>query len=143
MDLVNALWSLAPALAFFPPVFLLWGFASFAWVIGFYVVKVEGGLERRSAQIALVVAILLYLFSKFFLMPSVLFYAPLTDRLPENLQFVAVLGTPVFTMLVALGALLLYFRRRKFRSLFVAYLIVVLTDSLLSLIIYVPTWIGG
>ncbi len=143
MDFLNALWNLAPALGFFPPIFLLWGIAPFAWVIGFYVVKVEGGLERRSAQVALVVAILLYLFSKLFLMPGPLFYAPFMDSLPQNLQFVAVFGTLLFTLLVALGALFLYFRRRKYRSLFVAFAIFILTDALLSLIIYVPGWLGG
>jgi len=143
MDLLNAVWNLAPALGFFPPIFLLWGFAPLAWVIGFYFVKVEGGLERRSARIALVVAILLYLLSKLFFMPGVLLYAPFVDRLPENLQFIPVLGTPIFTLLAALGALWLYFRRREYRSLFVAYLIFMLTDALLSLIIYVPGWIGG
>jgi len=143
IDLLNALWSFAPALGFFPPIFLLWGFASFVWVVGFYLVKVEGGLERRSAQIALIIAILLYLLSKFLLMPGVLFYAPFTDRLPPSLQFIPVLGTPIFTMLVALGMLWLYFRRRKYRSLFAAYVIFILTDALLSLLIYVPTWLGG
>jgi len=143
MDFFGALWMLAPALGFFPPILLLWSFASLLWVIGFYFIKTEGGLDRRPAQIALVVAILLYLFSKLFLMPGVLFYAPFLDRLPENLQFISVLGTPFLTLLAALGALWLYFRRTPYRSLFVAYVIFVLTDSFLSLIIYVPRWLTG
>jgi len=143
MDLLSAAWTLAPALGFFPPILLLWGFASFVWVVVFYVVKVEGGLERRPAQIALVIAILLYLFSKLFLMPGVLFmYAPFVDKLPEHLQIVSVLVTPFVTLLAGLGALLLYFRRKQYRSLFVAYMIFVLTDSLLSLVIYIPSWVG-
>jgi hypothetical protein len=144
MDFLNALWSLAPALGFFPPVLLLWSFASFFWIIIFYFVKTEGGLDRRPAQIALVVAILLYLFSKLFLMPGVvLSYAPFLDSLPGNLQFISQLGTPLLTLLAALGALWLYFRRRPYRSLFAAWVIVVLTDALLSLIIYVPRWLAG
>jgi hypothetical protein len=144
MDAFAALWSLAPALGFFPPVLLLWSFASFLWVIGFYFVKAEGGLDRRPAQIALVVAIVLYLFSKLFLMPGVvLSYAPFMDRLPPNLQFITQLGTPLFTLLAALGAIWLYFRRRPHRSLLVAYVIFILTDAVLSLIIYVPRWLAG
>jgi len=143
MDFIGAAWTLAPALGFFPPVLLLWSFASFTWVIVFYFVKTEGGLDRRPAQIALVVSILLYLASKLFLMPGVLFYAPFLDRLPENLHFITVLGTPLFTLLVALGALWLYFRRTPYRSLFAAWVIFVLTDALLSLIIYVPRWLAG
>jgi hypothetical protein len=144
MDALAALWTLAPALGFFPPVLLLWSFASFVWVVGFYFFKTEGGLDRRPAQIALVVAIALYLFSKLFLMPGVvLSYAPFMDRLPENLQFIPQLGTPLFTFLAALGAVWLYFRRRQFRSLLVAYVIFVLTDAVLSLIIYVPRWLAG
>lgn len=142
LDFLNTAWNLAPALGFFPPVFLLWTIASLVWVVGFYFVKVEGGLERRSAQIALIIAILLYLAAKCFLMPGVLFYAPFVDRVPANQQFIPVLGTMAFTLLVALGALALYFRRNPYRSLFAAYMIFVLTDSLLSLIIYVPGWLG-
>ena len=143
MDLLNALWSLAPAIGFFPPILLLWSFASFLWVVGFYVVKVEGGLERRSAQIALVIAIMVYVFCKLFLMPAVLFFAPFADRFPANLQFVPVIATPILTALAGLGAMWLYFRRREYRSLFAAYSIFLLTDVLLSLIVYVPNWIGG
>ena len=141
-DLFATLWTLAPALGFFPPVWLLWSFASFLWVVIFYFIKTEGGLERRPARIALVVSILLYLLPKLFLVPGVLLYAPFMDRLPDSLQFVPVLGTPLFTLLVALGALWLYFRRTPYRSLLVAWAIFVLTDSLLSLIIYMPGFLG-
>jgi hypothetical protein len=140
-EVLGVLWSMAPALGFFPPVFLLWAFASFVWVILFYFIKVEGGLDRRPAQIALIVAILLYVGSKLFLMPGPLFYAPFVDRLPSNLQFLPILGTLIFTLLVALGAVWFYFRRRPNRSLFAAYVIFVFTDALLSLLIYVPRWL--
>ncbi|MBC7261171.1 MAG: hypothetical protein H5T63_04075 [Chloroflexi bacterium] len=143
MDFLNSVWGLAPAFGFFPAIFLLWSFASFVWIVLFYFIKVEGGLDRRPSQIALAVAILLYLFSKLFLMPGVLFYAPLLDKLPPNLHFLPVLGTPLFTLLAALGALWLYFRRSQYHTLFTAYLIFVLTDSLLSLMIYVPRWLEG
>jgi hypothetical protein len=85
----------------------------------------------------------LYLFSKLFLMPGPLFYAPFQDNLPPNLQFVPVIGTPVFTLLVALGAVWIYFRRTDYRSLFAAYVIFVVTDAVLSLAIYVPRWLQG
>jgi len=143
MDFLNSAWSLAPALGFFPPVLLLWTFASFIWVVVFYFVRVEGGMERRTSQVAFVVAILLYLLSKLFLLPAVLFYAPFLDRVPSNLQFIPVVGTPLFTMLVALGAVWFYFRKREYRSLLASYLIFVMTDALLSLIIYVPRWLAG
>jgi hypothetical protein len=141
-DFMGAVWMLAPALGFFPPVMLLWSFASFAWIVVFYFVKTEGGLDRRPAQIALVISVAIYLFSKLFLVPAVLFYAPFLDRLPDNLHFVTVLGTPLFTLLASLGALWLYFRRIPYRSLFVAWLIIVFTDAMLSLIIYVPGWLA-
>lgn len=90
------------------------------------------------------IAVLLYVFSKLFLMPGVLFtYAPFLNRLPEQLHIVSVLGAPLFTFLVGTAAVLIYFRRTEHRSLFVTYTILVLTDSVLSLIIYMPAWIGG
>jgi hypothetical protein len=143
MDFLDSAWSMAPALGFFPPVLLLWTFASFIWVVIFYFVRVEGGMERRASQVAFVVAILLYLLSKLFLMPAVLFYAPFLDRVPSNRQSIPVVGTPLFTLLVALGAVWFYFRKREYRSLLASYLIFVLTDALLSLIIYVPRWLAG
>lgn len=143
MDFLTVAWGLAPALGFFPPVFLLWTFVSFIWIVLFYFVKVEGGLDRRLPQVALVIAIVLYLLSKLFLMPGPLFLAPFQDRLPPHLQFISVIGTPIFTLLVAVGAVWFYFRRRQYRSLFAAYIIFVFTDALLSLIIYVPRWLAG
>lgn len=143
LDFLNSVWSLAPALGFFPPVLLLWTFASFIWVVVFYFVRVEGGMERRASQVAFVVAILLYLFSKLFLMPTVLFYAPFLERVPSDLQFIPVIGTPLITLLVALGAVWFYFRKREYRSLLACYLIFVSVDALLSLIIYVPRWLQG
>ena len=142
-DLLDRVWSLAPAIGFFPPVFLLWTFASFVWVILYYFVRVEGGMERRGSRIALAIAILLYLFSKLFLMPGVLFYAPFLDRVPQNLQMIPILGTPIFTLLIAVAALWLYSRKREYKSLFAMYLILVVTDALLSMIIYVPRWLEG
>jgi uncharacterized membrane protein len=88
------------------------------------------------------VAILLYLCSKLFLMPSVLFYAPFADRVPASLQYIPVIGAPIATALMALGAVAIYFRRREYRSLLVAYLIFVVTDAFLSLLIYVPAIVG-
>jgi hypothetical protein len=142
-DLLNAMWNLAPAIGFFPPVFLLWTFASFIWVILYYFVRVEGGMERRGSQVALGIAIFLYLFSKLFLMPGVLFYAPFINRFPEHLQMVPVLGTLLFTLGAAVAALWLYARKRDYKSLFAMYMIFVITDALLSLIIYVPGWLTG
>lgn len=142
-DVLNALWNLAPAIGFFPPVFLLWTFISFVWVILYYFVRVEGGMERRGSQIALGIAIFLYLFSKLFLMPGVLFYAPFINRFPERLQMIPVLGTPLFTLGAAVVALWLYARKRDYKSLFAMYMVFVMTDALLSLIIYVPGWLAG
>ena len=141
-DLLSAVWNLAPALGFFPPIFLLWTIASFVWVVTFYMIKVEGGMERRASKIALIMAILLYMCSKLFLMPSVLFYAPFADRVPTNLQYIPVIGAPVVTALIALGAVAVYFRRREYRSLLVTYLLFVITDAFLSLLIYVPAIVG-
>lgn len=143
-DFLDAVWNLTPALGFFPPVFLLWSLASFLWVVIFYMVKVEGGMERRTSQVALAIAILLYLASKLFLMPGILIdYAPFIDRVPANLQFIPVLGTLASTSLAALFAEIIYFRKRPYRSLLVTYLLFVLTDALASLLIYVPNWIGA
>jgi hypothetical protein len=142
-DLLNALWNLAPALGFFPPVFLLWTALSFAWVCLYYFIRVEGGMERHGSRAALAVAIVLYELSKLFLMPGVLFYVPFIDRVPEGLQIIPVLAIPLLTALTAAAALWFYARRRQYRSLFASYLIFVLTDSLLSLVIYVPRWLQG
>jgi hypothetical protein len=111
-------------------------------VVVFYFAKTEGGLDRRPARIALVISILLYMAAKLILAPGVLFYAPFLDRLPESLQFVPVLGTPLLTLLAALGAIALYFRRTPYRSLFVTWVIFVLTDAMLSMIIYMPQWLN-
>ena len=143
-DVLNALWSLAPAMGFFPPILLLWMILSFVWVVAFYFWKAEGDLERPSARIALVIAVAVYLMSKLFFMPYiVLEYAPFLERLPENLQWISQLGTPIMTLLLGYAAYRLYLRRVQYGSLIAAYFIIVFTDAFLSMIVYIPGLLGS
>ncbi|MBC7262763.1 MAG: hypothetical protein H5T64_00220 [Chloroflexi bacterium] len=138
-DLLGSVWSIAPALGFFPPILLVWAFPSFVFVVVYYITQLEGGLDRRGPRVALVIAIGLYLFAKLFLMPSVLFYSPLLDMMPRQYEALAIVAVPLLTFLISCGALVIYYKRSEYPTLFGSYLIFILTDTMLSLLIYVPT----
>lgn len=138
-DLLASVWSIAPALGFFPPILLVWAFPSFVFVVLYYITQLEGGLDRRGPRVALVIAIVLYLFAKLILMPSVLFYSPLLNIMPRRYENLAIAAVPVVTFIISCGALVLYYKRSEYPTLLGSYLIFVLTDTILSLLIYVPT----
>lgn len=145
-DLVNAAyavtWALMQGVSMFP-IGLVWLAVPLAWVIGYYLVKVEGGLERRGPRIALGIAIGLYFLCKFFLLPAgFIGAAPFLDRLPPAIADVYMLALPLAVFAVALGALRVYIRRAEGATLLFGYLLFGSVDALLTLLLYAPGALG-
>lgn len=135
-------WGLVQSLSMFPIAFI-WLAVPFAWVVGYYLVKVEGDLGRRGPRIALLVSIVLYFFCKFLLMPAgFIGAAPFLDRMSPAVADVYVLALPMAILAVALGVLLLYARRAESRTLLVGYVVFGLTDAGLTLLLYAPGVLG-
>lgn len=146
-DVIDAVyrvaWGLAKVITMFPVGFV-WLFVPFAWVMAYYLFKVEGELSRRGPQVALGIAILLYVFGKFFLVPAdFLQAAPFVDRVPPAVGDVLIVAVPAAILLVAGGALWLWLRRAESRSLMVGYLVFGVTDAVLTFVLYAPGVLGA
>jgi len=140
--LLGKTWSAASALSFFP-MLIIWLFLPFAWLVGFYLARPDADLTTRTGRVGLVVAIVLYLFSKLFMLPAFLWYAPFLDVVPPRFEWVVLLGFPALLLALGLLAMRLYIRRAERKVVMFAFATFAATDALLSLIFYMPNAIGG
>jgi len=140
---LDYVWSLGVALGFFP-LAMVWVFASVIWLGLAYLVYGDVELCDRRGWAILVVAILLHLFSKYFSMPGMFTFVPFIETLPDPVIFV--IGrvlTPVLFSGVGLLVMLIYLRRAEYRGAFAAYIAFALVDIVVSLLVYIPTLLGG
>ena len=131
------------SIATFTPVIIAWLFFPTLWLILFYFFTNESELLTKRAWLALGIAILLLLTSKFLIFPNLLSYLPfLTSLSPQLAAFFSRWLFPAILTGVGVTVMFGYLKRSRSRSLFMAYFIGALTDCLLSLAIYVPTLMG-
>jgi hypothetical protein len=117
---------------------VVWGFFCTA-VIHF------DDLGTRRGKIGLALALIIYLGTKFLMLPSLFSYLPFSASfplLPSSLSPLLMVGTPLFisggAAAIAIGVL----RRVESRELFVALLAFALPDALLTLMVYSPSVLG-
>jgi hypothetical protein len=124
------------------PFVVLWLFLPLLWLVLFYAFVGEEELELKRVKVALGIAIALYMGAKLLLLPSSLLYAPFLDQVPPKLSSALVSGVPLLILALALAAMYAYTRRAERATLFPAFLIFAVTDTLLSLAIYAPGIFG-
>jgi hypothetical protein len=117
----------------------VWILPALIWVLIYYALTGEDALSLRKTKIGLGTAVLIYLVAKFVIVPSFLLYVPGLDQMPEQLSSLLVLGVPLLILGVALGAVYIYWRRAERATLFPAFFVFILTDVVLTLIIYSPS----
>jgi len=140
-SVVGRTWSMAAALSFFP-MLVVWMFLPFAWLVLFYLLRPDSDLRTRTGWVGLGVAMALYLVSKLFMLPAFLWYAPFLDIAPANLENLLVFGFPVLIAAIGLLAMRSYIRRSDRKVVLIAFAIFAFTDSILSLILYMPNVMG-
>ncbi len=140
-SLLGRTWSAAAALSFFP-ILVVWLFLPFAWLVGFYLLRPDSDLRTRAGRVALVVAMLLYILSKMFMLPAFLWYAPLLDIISPRFESLVVLGFPLLMAAIALLAMRAYLRRTDRKVVLIAFAIFAGTDAVLSLLFYMPNALG-
>ena len=139
----NVLWGLGQAVSFFP-VFLFWLFLPLVWISAFSFIRVDDDLTRTTARIALGIAFFVYFFAKFFLLPAgFMDYVPFIDDVSPPFDQWMMMGLPLAILALAILVSVLHTRRSETKSLFAAFLIFAFTDGALSLLIYVPSYLGG
>jgi hypothetical protein len=122
----------------FAPVVLAWALIPIGWLVGFAVVTGRTEISEPYARLALGVAMLLHLVAKLLFSSGLLAQFPLGAGLPPWVS--SVLGRWVGPLLLAgvsAGLAWLYLRRGRSQSMFVAYLVYLAVDSLLTLAVYI------
>lgn len=126
------------------PLMVVWILPPLLWIVLFYIIfSGQDDLRTRQAQVALGIAVALYLGAKLLLLPGLLFYVPFLDQVPTRFSSALILGVPLVTLTFALTVVYAYARRAEGGSLFKGFILLVLTDALLSLAIYSLSVFGG
>jgi len=120
-----------------------WVLPPLIWVGLFYLLVGEEELELRRVKVALGIAIALYMGAKLVLPPGFLFYVPFLDQVPPQFSWALVFGVPLLILALALSVMYARTRRTEGATLFPAFLVFALTDALLSLAIYAPSFFRG
>jgi len=123
---------------FFIPLVANWLLLPFGWLALFALTTKESEFSDPHGPKALGVAMLLQLIAKLFIFPDLLNRPLLGSMLSPSLAFV--LGrwiVPLILAALSAGAAWIYLKRAHSQSIFVAYFIYAIADSLLTLIIYV------
>ena len=136
-EIAGGAWSATAALSFFPVV-LLWVLIPLTWMVVFAVIRPDSDLRTRAGKVAVGVALLLYLLSKFFLFPAFLSYAPFLGIVAPQFQGLIYLGLPLLLAGLGLLALRTYARRSQRQVTLIAFGLFVLVDAILSLVLYMP-----
>jgi hypothetical protein len=136
-------WNLGVALGFFP-LAMVWVVTSFIWLGLTYLVFGDVELDDRRGWAILIVALLLHFFSKYFSMPGMFVFVPFVETLPEAMVFaIGRTLTPLLLSGVGLAVMIIYLKRAEQRGAFGAYIAFALVDIVVSLIVYIPTMLGG
>ncbi len=140
---LDYLWNLSVALGFFP-LAMVWVFLSVIWLGLAYLISGDVELYDRRGWAILAVALLLHFFSKYFSMPGMFTFVPFREMLPEAVVFaVGRILTPVLFSAMGLVVMFIYLRRAEHRNAFAAYIAFALVDIIVSLLVYIPTLLGG
>jgi len=138
----NVLWGLGQAVSFFP-VFVFWLLPPLVWIAVFSYIRVDDDLTRTPSKVALGIAFAIYFFTKFFLLPAgFMSYVPFIDQMPPPFDEWLIMGLPLIVLGLAILGSLLHARRSETKSLFAAFFIFALIDGAISLLIYVPAYLG-
>ena len=136
-------WGVLSAIGFLP-LTVMWNAPALVWLVVFYLVAHQEHLDELAAKIALGVSFVLYLVVKALFLPGLLSSGtPFVYMVSE--EWARALNTiiPVAILVLALIGIAVYVIRRRMRggeppSLFKAYMVFALIDSVLTAVLYAP-----
>lgn len=135
-------WGMLAGLTTFLPFLMVILVFPLAVVVGYHIFGSQEELSARGPRIVLVVAGLLYYAGKLLIFSALLSFPPFRELLPEGLRWTLDFGLPALILALALLALRQYTRRAQPPRLFVGFLVFVLTDALLTMMLYGPGFYG-
>lgn len=135
-------WGMLAGLTTFLPFLVLILVFPLAVVVGYHIFGSQEDLTERGPRIVLGVAGLLYYAGKLLIFSALLSFPPFRELLPEGLRWMLDFGLPALILALALLALRQYIRRAQPPRLFVGFFVFVLTDALLTMMLYGPGFYG-
>jgi hypothetical protein len=136
----DLLWGVLSAIGFLP-LTLMWNVPSLVWLVLFYFLSHQELLDELGAKIGLGIALAVYIVVKMLFLPGLLSGGtPFVYAVPQGLEPAMSTLIPIFVLVLALIGLIIYLRRStgEAPSLFKAYLVFALIDSVLTAILYAP-----
>jgi len=133
----NLLWGIISSIGLIP-IAAIWNLPPLMWVVVFYVFSGQEYLDQMGTKIGLLVSVIIYVAAKLLLLPGLSAGTPFLYQVPKELASTVALAVPVLIFIFALGAICLYARRSERATLFKAFLVFALTDSLLTVVLYAP-----
>jgi len=138
----NVLWGFGQAVSFFP-VFLFWVLLPLVWISVYSFIRVDDDLTSTTSKVALGISYVIYFFAKFFVLPAgFMSYVPFIDKVSPPYDDWIMMGIPLAVMALAILAAAIHTRRSETKSLFAAFAIFAAVDGAISLLIYVPAYMG-
>ncbi|MBC7242440.1 MAG: hypothetical protein H5T60_08350 [Anaerolineae bacterium] len=135
-------WGMLAGLTTFLPFLMVILVFPLAVVVGYHIFGSQEELSAPGPRIVLVVAGLLYYAGKLLIFSALLSFPPFRELLPEGLRWTLDFGLPALILALALLALRQYLRRAQPPRLFAGFLVFVLTDALLTMMLYGPGFYG-
>jgi hypothetical protein len=127
------------------PLVALWLVPTVVWGFFCTVVIHFDDLGTRQGKVALALALVIYLGTKFLMLPSLFSYVPFSawfPLLPDSLSTLLLVGTPLFISGGAAAIAIWVLRRVESRELLMALLAFALPDALLTVMVYSPSVLG-
>jgi hypothetical protein len=129
---------------FFVPLALTWMFAPIGWLVVFTLATHVSEVGQRRGNMSVVLSMLLHLLGKLIFLPGSLVRSPFSALASPLLSLV--LGRWLLPLVLAgVSAVLLrlYLKRGHSQSIFAAYFIFAVVDSILTLLIYILPLMGA
>lgn len=135
--LLVLLWGVVQAMGFVPVV-LAWSLLPLVMVVAYVFFVPEAYMWRLGSRVMLVAAIVPYVLLKYSLRPGWLMDLPIPQGLTSQTTNAILLAAPVVISGLAVAVTLWFAHRRRETTILAAFGLFVLTDALLTLLLYVP-----
>ncbi|MBN1582501.1 MAG: hypothetical protein JXA89_17465 [Anaerolineae bacterium] len=120
------------------PIAGIWVFSGLVWIVGFFTFSGYEDLEYTGGKVGFAVSIVIYVLAKSIFLPGLSAGTPFLQLFPKELAVVFSIAVPVLLLLLGIGAVYLYSRRAARPTIFRAYFILALVDTVLTLVLYAP-----
>jgi hypothetical protein len=132
-------WGMLSGLTLTPFVVIML-FLPIFWIALVYIFGSDDSLSEGGVRAVLVVAVLLYYGGKLLMFGPLMRFPPFLRIVPAQFAPALIYGVPVLIVALALGALLVYYRRAEQARLMWGFVVFAGVDALLTMVVYGPSF---